>query len=112
MQQHTARGLAVGTASTRARHLGLGLVLHDMSHPALAWARLSQVDEDTLTRLVPVEAVDCALAVGTPEAVAAAVRIGERASELGARDVIDLAGRFLVTGHPRTGPGAGRGGRP
>ena len=100
VQQHTARGLAVGMPSTRARHLGLGLLLQDMSHPGLAWARLSQVDEDTLTRLVPVEAVDCALAVGTPEAVAAAVRIGERASELGTRDVIDLSGRFLVTGHP------------
>ena len=100
-QRHTARALAEGLASPRARHLGFGLVLHDMSHPALAWARLSQVDEDTLTRLVPVEAVDCALAVGTPEAVAAAMRIAERASELGTRDVIALSGRFLVTGHPK-----------
>ncbi len=99
-QQDTARGLAVGLASTRARNLGLGLLLLDMSHLALAWARLSQVDEDTLMRVVPVEAVDCGLAAGTPEAVAAAVRIGERASELGTRDVIDLSGRFLVTGHP------------
>jgi lipopolysaccharide biosynthesis glycosyltransferase len=100
VQQDTARGLAIGMASTRARHLGLGLLLHDISHLARAWTRLSQVDEDTLTRLVPVEAVDCALAVGTPEAVGAAIRIGERASELGTRDVIALSGRFLVTGHP------------
>jgi lipopolysaccharide biosynthesis glycosyltransferase len=99
-QRATARGLAEGMASTRARHLGLGLVLHDMSLPAFEWAHLSEIDEDTLTRLVPVEAVDCALTVGTPEAVAVAVRIGERASELGTRDVIDLSGRFLVTGHP------------
>jgi lipopolysaccharide biosynthesis glycosyltransferase len=98
--RHTARGLALGTPSARVRHLGLGLLLHDMGHPAPAWAHLSQVDEDTLTRLVPVEAVDCALAIGTPEAAAAAIRIGERASELATRDVIALSGRFLVTRHP------------
>jgi lipopolysaccharide biosynthesis glycosyltransferase len=98
-QRYTARGLAEGMISPRARHLGHGLVLHEKALPALAWARLSQVDEDTLTRLVPVEAVDCALVVGTPEAVSAAVRIAERASELDIRDVIALSGRFLVTGH-------------
>jgi lipopolysaccharide biosynthesis glycosyltransferase len=100
LQQHTARALAEGMATTRARHLGLGLVLRDISRPALAWVRLSQIDEETLTRLVPVEAVDCALAAGTPEAVAAALRVGHRVSELGSRDVIALSGRFLVTGHP------------
>jgi lipopolysaccharide biosynthesis glycosyltransferase len=98
-QQDSVRALAVGMASPRARHLGFGLLLRDISLPAHSWAHLSQVDEDTLTRLVPVEAVDSALAVGTPDSVAVAIRIGERASELCTRDVIDLAGRFLVTGH-------------
>ncbi|HXV58421.1 MAG TPA: glycosyltransferase [Gaiellaceae bacterium] len=100
LPQGTGRGLALGLASARARHLGLALLLQDMTLPALAWVHLSQVDENTLARLVPVEAVDCALTVGTPEAVAAARRIGGRAPELATRDVIALSGRFLVTGHP------------
>jgi lipopolysaccharide biosynthesis glycosyltransferase len=102
-QRHTARGLAEGLAqgdgSPHAQHLGLGLVLHDMGHYDFAWARLGKLDRDLLARLVPVEAADCALKVGTPESVAVALHIGDQAADLPTRALVDLAGRFLVTGH-------------
>lgn len=79
--------------------LGRGLVLHSMTEFDLAWRELSRVDLDELRALVPVEAVTAALATGTPEAVAAAREIGGDGSGLASQDLVELAGRFLVTGH-------------
>ena len=94
-----ARAIAAGVPSRAARHLGLGLVLASRPLPELAWAQFSQVDEAVLAQLVPVEAVETALVVGTDEAVAAAVRIAEHAQAFETGDLVSLAGRFLITGH-------------
>ncbi len=94
-----ARSIAAGTPSKVAGHLGLGLVLASRPLPRLAWDQFSQVAEEVLAELVPVEAVETGLVVGTADSVAAAVRIGEHATAMATDVVVALAGRFLVTGH-------------
>lgn len=98
-QRHTARALGEGIGTDEAHHLGNALVSHAMKNFESAWGRFARFDASLLAELAPVEAVQCALFVGTPEAVAVARGIGERHADLETRDLVDLAGRFLVTGH-------------
>jgi lipopolysaccharide biosynthesis glycosyltransferase len=100
----TARAFTLGVehlpGGERLQHLGVGIVLHALHLWELAWARFSQVDPSTLTRLVPVEAAQCALAAATPESVRIALAIASEPALLGTSDLVDLAGRYLVAGHP------------
>lgn len=106
LDRTTARALTIGLESLpggdRIQHLGVGIVLHSLYLWNLAWARFSQVDVATLTELVPVEAVQCALEVGTPESIATALAIAADPTVLDTSDLVDLAGRYLVAGHPET----------
>jgi lipopolysaccharide biosynthesis glycosyltransferase len=102
----TARAFTIGVeglpGGDRLQHLGVGIVLHGLHLWDLAWARFSQVEIAALTELVPVEAVQCALEVGTPEATDAALAIAADQTVIGTADLVDLAGRYLVAGHPET----------
>lgn len=98
-QRHTARALGEGIATEEAHHLGNALVSHAMKNFESAWGRFARFDAEQLAELAPVEAVQCALFVGTPEAVAVARAVGEQHADLSTRDLVELAGRFLVTGH-------------
>ncbi len=80
--------------------IGRGLILHSLADYDLAWQELASVPTGVLGELVPVEAVTCALADGTPEAVAVARELVGDSSRLGSATLVELAGRFLVTGHP------------
>lgn len=102
--RHAGRALTLGLESSipggeRVRKLGLGIVLYGMHLYELAWDQLNDVDSDVLARLVPVEAATVALKVGTPDAVAVAIAIGERAADHDVATLAELAGRFLATGH-------------
>ncbi|WP_161962305.1 glycosyltransferase family 8 protein [Nocardioides speluncae] len=98
-QRHTARALGEGIGTEEAHHLGNALVSHAMKNFESAWGRFSRFEPAQLAELAPVEAVQCALFVGTPEAVAVARAVAERPADLGTRDLVELAGRFLVTGN-------------
>lgn len=101
-QRPTARAFILGAAALPDGDLlarvGMGLVLHSMAEYSLAWPELATVDEDTLAELVPVEAVTCALADDSPDAVASARSLGARTS-YDVTTLVELAGRLLATGH-------------
>jgi lipopolysaccharide biosynthesis glycosyltransferase len=103
-QGATARAFTLGLqdqpGGEQIQHLGVGLVLHGLRLWELAWARFSLVDTAALTELVPVEAVQCALEVGTPESTDVALTVASDPTLLGTSDLVDLAGRYLVAGHP------------
>ncbi len=50
-------------------------------------------------RLVPREAVVCGLAAGTAESIAVAEELAAHADELDSGLLVELAGRFVVSGH-------------
>ncbi len=79
--------------------VGRGLVLHSMAEYDLAWQELASAPSSRLAELVPVQAVTCALSAGTPESVAAAREMAGDSGRLGSSTLVELAGRFLVTGH-------------
>lgn len=101
--RHEARALTLGLESLpdgdKIRRAGLGQVVLGMGHYALAWDQFAELDVDTLAERVPVEAASAALFVGTPEAVAVARSIGERTTAYDVTASVNLAGRFLATGH-------------
>jgi len=80
--------------------IGRGLVLHSLAEYELGWQELAEVPPGVLASLVPVEAVTCGLAAGTPAAMAAVRDVAGQASTLESSALVELAGRFLVTGHP------------
>lgn len=100
-QRGTARAFVVGLEQThgaRFTALGLGQVLFTMAEYDRAWEYLMDVPVDDLARLVPLEAVTCALKVRTRDSLAVAREIGRRAATYDVSTVVQLAGRFLVTG--------------
>jgi lipopolysaccharide biosynthesis glycosyltransferase len=102
-QRATARAFVLGTEElpdgTALGLVGTGLVLHSMAEYDLAWRDLAEVQESTLAELVPVEAVTCALADGSAPAVEVARALGGRGTTYDVTTLVELAGRFLATGH-------------
>lgn len=101
--RHTARALTLGLESLpggeQIRRLGLGLVLFGMNQYELCWAQLKDLETAVLAERVPLEAVTCALKVDTEESVAVAMCIGLLAGDLDVTTVVELAGRYLASGH-------------
>ena len=100
----TARAFILGAApdlqdGAVLRQVGEGLVLHSMAEYDLAWQELSGVDPAALGELIPVEAVTCALAVGTNAATEVARSLAGSAATYDVTTLVELAGRFLATGH-------------
>ncbi|WP_372728216.1 glycosyltransferase family 8 protein [Nocardioides sp.] len=89
-------GLVDGALLTE---LGQGLVLFSMAEYDLAWREFADVEPATLADLVPVEAVTCALADGSPAALAIARTLAGSAEAYDVTTLVELAGRFLSTGH-------------
>ncbi len=93
-----AEGVGRWADGATASALGHGVLLHRRRQFDRAWTVLSALDDATLTTHVPVEAVDAALAAGTPEARRRALTIGSATAEMTAETLVDLAGRFLAAG--------------
>ena len=102
-ERHTARAITLALedipSGQQARMLGLGLVTHGMALYDLAWEQFKSLPVHVLAEHVPVEAVDGALAVGSDESVSVAREIGTMHDKLGTAALVELAGRFLATGH-------------
>ena len=102
--RHHARALVLGLASQpggeRIEALGLGLVTYSMGgNYEGAWERFKSLPVEVLAEHVPVEAVSCALRIGTPETVAVALAVADRASAHDVTTLVELAGRFVATQH-------------
>lgn len=100
----TARAFSLGLATLPGAderlRIGMALALYGQGLYGLAWARFSGVDTAALTKLVPLEAAHCALAVDTPESIATALAIVEDPTALSAPVLVALAGRFLAMRQP------------
>ena len=81
-----------------ASELGRVVLLHRRHRPAAAWRLAAALDDVTLSRFTPIEAVDAALADGTLEARSRAIAVGAPAPWVRAAALVDLAGRFLAFG--------------
>ena len=78
---------------------GHAVLLHSRGQLLRAWERVRPLDDAILLEALPLQAVDAALAAGTEESRARAVRLVADPTVFGAADLVDLAGRFLVMGH-------------
>ncbi len=99
---HGAWSLAEGVASLpageTASRLGHAVILHRRGQLRRSWIHASRLDDATLRHWIPVEAVDGALADGSPEARSRALAIGVPESRMNPATLVDLAGRFLAMG--------------
>ena len=99
---HGAWSLAEGVGrlpgGREASELGHAVILHRRGQLQRAWTRASRLDDTTLHRWIPVEAVDGAFADGSAEARRRAVAIGRPGEHMSAATLVDLAGRFLALG--------------
>ncbi len=91
-------GVARLPGGATASSLGHIVLLHRRRQFARAWAIVRDLDDAALAAHIPVEAVDAALAAGSPEALQRARAIAARHEEMGAPVLVDLAGRFLSFG--------------
>ena len=98
-------GVAAVPGGAVAAALGRVIVLHRRQQLDRAWAIADGIDDATLARWIPVEAVDAATAALTPEARQRALAIVGLADLSRTSVVIDLAGRMLAIGE-RTGAAA------
>ena len=81
-----------------ASAMGHALLLHRRRQFVRAWTRIRDLDDDALATSIPVEAVDAALADGSPEARQRALAIGAPTDTMAPDILVDLAGRFLAFG--------------
>ena len=81
-----------------ASALGHAILLHRRRQFDRVWMIVRDLENEILATHIPIEAVDAALAAGTPEARRRALAIGLPGDEMEARVVVDLAGRFLAFG--------------
>ena len=95
-------GIATVPGGAVAAALGRVIVLHRRQQLDRAWAIVGGIDDATLARWIPIEAVDAATAALTPEARRRALAIVGLADLSRTSVVIDLAGRLLAIGE-RTG---------
>ncbi|HEX8025219.1 MAG TPA: hypothetical protein VF484_03345, partial [Candidatus Limnocylindrales bacterium] len=91
-------GIARLPGGESASALGPGILLHWRRQLDRAWRLVGALDDATLHRHIPVEAIDAALGEGSPEARGRARAIAADPATLSAADLVDLAGRFLVVG--------------
>ena len=98
-------GVAAVPGGAVAAALGRVIVLHRRQQLDRAWSLADGIDDATLARWIPVEAVDAATAALTPEARQRALAIVGLADLSRTSVVIDLAGRMLAIGE-RTGAAA------
>ena len=98
-------GVAAVPGGAVAAALGRVIVLHRRQQLDRAWALAGGIDDATLARWIPIEAVDAATAALTPEARQRALAIVGLADLSRTSVVIDLAGRLLAIGE-RTGAAA------
>lgn len=102
-QRSTARALALGLAGDRGEEgarVGLAQVMFAAGAYRQAWQLLATEPVDRLARLVPVEALTCALATGSAESVATALELAAHEGDYDVATLLALSGRLLVTGHP------------
>lgn len=100
-----AAGLASGTSAAvpaPVHAIGRALVHLDGGRVEAAWADLAGVEPALLARHVPVEAVDCALRVGTTAAADAARAVVADLAPLDSPTVARIAGSFVAFGHAGT----------
>ena len=106
---NTAWALTDGVAAVPgggvAAALGRVIVLHRRHQLDRAWIIVRGIDDATLARWIPIEAVDAATADLTPEATQRAIAIVGLADPSRTSVVVDLAGRLLAAGE-RTGAAA------
>ena len=81
-----------------ASAMGHALLLHRRRQFVRAWTRIRDLDDGALATSIPVEAVDAALADGSPEARQRALAIGVPTEIMAPDILVDLAGRFLAFG--------------
>ena len=93
-----AEGVGRLPGGAAASAMGHATLLHRRRQFARAWDRLRDLDDDTLARYLPVEAVDGALSSASPEARQRALAIGGLTGGMDAPALVDLAGRFLAFG--------------
>jgi hypothetical protein len=100
VEYHAAWALAEGVGSlpggSSASAMGHAVLLHRRRQFERAWTVVRDLDDEALSRHIPVEAVDAALAAGTAAARQRALAIGARAEWMDAPTLVDLAGRFLA----------------
>ncbi|TCJ21054.1 glycosyltransferase [Nocardioides jejuensis] len=94
-----AAGLANGPDGERVSRAGFALCLIAMERRTSAWEQLKELDAPFLAQHLPVETVDTALVLGTPEALELALHIGDDPTALSTEAVVALAGRYLIAGH-------------
>jgi len=94
----TAEGAARLPGGAAASAMGHALLLHRRRQFDRAWTRVGDLDDEVLGTYIPVEAVDAALAAGTPEARQRALAIAAPTERMDASILVDLAGRFLAFG--------------
>ena len=99
---NTAWALADGVArlpgGELASVLGHAVLLHRRRHFERVWNRIRELSVDVLKAYIPVEAVDAALAAGTPESREVGMSVGTVSDALSDASLVDLAGRFLAFG--------------
>ena len=93
-----AEGVAAHPGGAAASALGHAIRLHRHGQRARAWAALRSLDDAILAGFAPVEAVDGALADGSPEARRRALAIAAPRPQMDAPTLVDLAGRLLAIG--------------
>ena len=93
-----ATGVGRLPGGARAATVGLVVGLHRRRQLDRAWEHAQSLGDEELARFLPVEAVDAALGVGTEAASARARDVAARTDLLSDASLVDLAGRFLVTG--------------
>jgi lipopolysaccharide biosynthesis glycosyltransferase len=101
-KRHTARAFTLGLRDLPdgevLENVGIGIAVHSLALYEQAWDRFRQVDVERLAALASVEAVQCALTVGTEDAVDVALRIASDPTALGHEDLVEVAGRFVAVG--------------
>ena len=102
IEHHAAWALAEGTSrlpgGETASTLALAVLWHRRRQLPRVWSVLQGLDDATLARYVPIEAVDGALATGTDDARRRAMAIAAPTDSMDASTLIDLAGRFIAFG--------------
>jgi lipopolysaccharide biosynthesis glycosyltransferase len=82
-----------------ARTVGLAVLAHRRRQLERVWRLIAGLDEGVLLAHLVVEAVDAGLARGDEAGRDLALAIASRADRLREDQAVQLAGRFLVTGH-------------
>ena len=75
---------------------GHAVLLHRRGQLGRAWERVRALEDAVLLEALPLEAVDAALAAGTDESRALALRLVANPDRFGDAELVDLAGRFLA----------------